>query len=208
MNGFFSENGAGRVVSAAVSVIWLGFLWIVVSLPVVTAGAASTALYYTAVKSVRRERGRPTAMFFRAFRDNFKTSSLVWLCYLAYAAVIAADFYIAGRLESARPALRILPAALCVPLALTLPWMFAYLSRFANSVGKSIRFVLFFSLQHLGRSLLLAAAAAAFGFGIWLLPAAAPFLPGIYCLLASFVIEPAFRPLTEQLGDAGAWYNE
>lgn len=51
----------------------LSLLWLVCSLPLVTIGASSTALYYATIKSIQNE-GSVVKDFFRSFRQNFKQS--------------------------------------------------------------------------------------------------------------------------------------
>ena len=46
------------MLTALIDIVWLGLLWLVCSLPVLTLGAASTALYYAMVKSVRHDQRR------------------------------------------------------------------------------------------------------------------------------------------------------
>lgn len=55
---------------------------IVTSLPVITIGAYSTALYYAVVKSIRFEEGKPVQEFFRSFRMNFLQGCIGTLLYL------------------------------------------------------------------------------------------------------------------------------
>ena len=88
-----------RIVSAVsrfIDLIVAGLYWLICSLPVITIGAASTALYYAVVKCVRHERGRLTGVFFSAFRREFRQSTLTWLIYIGYTAVIALDAYAIG----------------------------------------------------------------------------------------------------------------
>ena len=46
---------------------YLNLLWFVCSLPVVTIGAATTALYYTSLKVIRGEESSLTQQFFHSF---------------------------------------------------------------------------------------------------------------------------------------------
>ena len=72
-----------RFLTQAAELAWLNILWVVCSLPVFTLGA-STAALCTAVRNMIRESGHwNSAAFFRAFRDNFKKSTLLWLILLA-----------------------------------------------------------------------------------------------------------------------------
>ncbi|MFQ7880190.1 MAG: DUF624 domain-containing protein [Blautia producta] len=59
--------GIGKVID----IIWLSTLWFICCLPIVTIGASTTALYYTSVKAIRKNRGYVTKTFFHAFKMNF-----------------------------------------------------------------------------------------------------------------------------------------
>ena len=85
------DSKLSRALTWIIDIIFSGLLWCLFSLPVVTIGAASTALYYAAVKCIRHERGRLTQVFWKGFRDNFKCSTGIWLIYLAAVAVGTAN---------------------------------------------------------------------------------------------------------------------
>ena len=87
------ESRLHQVLTAIIDILWLGLLWLLCSLPLVTLGAASTALYYSMVKCVRHERSRATREFFHAFRQNFRQATLLWLICLGALALGAADVY-------------------------------------------------------------------------------------------------------------------
>ena len=84
------------VLSALIDMIWAGFLWLLCSLPVLTIGASSTALYYVTVKCVRHERGSLTRSFFRCFRENFRQATLLLLLLVLYVLIGLADIRILG----------------------------------------------------------------------------------------------------------------
>lgn len=73
---------------------YLNLLWLICSLPVVTAGAATAALYYSCLKLVRDEDSHVGATFFRAFRENFKQATVLWLILLGVGLFLAGDGYI------------------------------------------------------------------------------------------------------------------
>ena len=87
------ESRLHQVLTAIIDILWLGLLWLLCSLPLVTLGAASTALYYSMVKCVRHERSRATREFFHAFRQNFRQATLLWLICLGVLALGLADIY-------------------------------------------------------------------------------------------------------------------
>lgn len=55
-------------------VMILSLYWIVCSLPIVTVGASTTALYYVYGKKIRGEDAYITKDFFKSFKENFKQS--------------------------------------------------------------------------------------------------------------------------------------
>ena len=73
---------------------YLNLLWFVCSIPIVTIGASTTALYYAALKVVRDEDSHVGAAFFRSFRQNFKQATVLWLILLGVGLFLGADGYI------------------------------------------------------------------------------------------------------------------
>lgn len=73
---------------------WLNMIWIVCSIPIVTVGASTTALYYVMLKLARGEEGNVTSMFFRSFKENFKQATVLWLIMLAGGIFLGLDGYI------------------------------------------------------------------------------------------------------------------
>ena len=66
--------------------IALNLLWILCSLPIITAGASTTALFYCTLKLHKAGDIRVIHDFFKSFKQNFKQSTLIWIM-LAVAAV-------------------------------------------------------------------------------------------------------------------------
>ena len=203
------ESRFTAVISALIDMVWAGFLWLLCSLPLLTVGASSTALYYVTVKCVRAERGNLTKSFFRCFRDNFRQGTALWLLMLLYVLAGVGDIYVLGRMGVGQDsALYHVSRFLLLPAPLLFPWLFAFLSRFENTVGGTLKFSAYLAMRHLGATLLLAAETAAFLLIVWLIPPLLPLLPGAFCLLMSLSIEPVFRRLTADSNEGDAWYNE
>lgn len=197
-----------RALTWLIDIIFTGLLWTLCSLPVFTIGAASAALYYTMVKCVRHERGRLWQVYWKGFRENFGPGTKIWLLYLAAIAVGAANALAAWQWSGGFSPLVALGGIIFLPVVLTLPWLFAYLSRFENTVRGSLKFVCYLAARRIGRSLLLALELlGALGIA-WLLPQIAPILPGAVALVMSLTIEPVFRAFTEDADAVDPWFNE
>ena len=147
--------------------------------------------------------------FFAAFRREFRQSTLLWLILLAAAALFAADSWGFGMM-GAKPVFGMIGRMLLlIPLAL-FPWLFAFVSRFSNTIGGTLKYCGYLALRHIGATLLMTAELVAFLVVVWLMPAILPLLPGLFCLLLSLHIEPVFKPLTADSTstDGDDWFNE
>ena len=63
--------------------IALNLLWILCSLPIITAGASTTALFYCTLKLHKDGDIRVLHDFFKSFKQNFKQSTLIWILMVA-----------------------------------------------------------------------------------------------------------------------------
>ena len=64
--------------------MWLNFLVFLCSIPVLTIGAATSAMHHVLIQIYRDEEQKITRTFFSAFKKNFGQATLVWLIYLAF----------------------------------------------------------------------------------------------------------------------------
>ena len=129
-------NGFGSIVD----IIYIGLLWLICCLPIITIGPACTAMYYTMVKCVRRGRGHVTAEFFGAFRRNFIPSLKVWLIFLLLICLWLANLIINGQTDpEGTKIMSSVSNLLIIPLCFPMSWVFAYISRFDNSLGDTCR---------------------------------------------------------------------
>ena len=88
------DNPFFRITSTIFDVIATTLLFIVGCLPVVTIGAASTAMHATMSAIADDSCSGLLAKFFGSFKQNFKLSSLAWLILALVGAVAAADVII------------------------------------------------------------------------------------------------------------------
>ena len=77
--------------------ILLNILWLLCSVPFITIGASTTALYSVTLKMAANEEGYIIRGFWDAFKKSFKQSTLVWLILLAVGAVLGMDIVIISR---------------------------------------------------------------------------------------------------------------
>ncbi len=92
---FFSlENPIWKFIGNLADFFLLSCLWYLCSLPVVTAGAATTALYYVTLKMARGQEGQLIPAFFHSFKQNLKQATALWVGYLAVGILLVLDLVI------------------------------------------------------------------------------------------------------------------
>lgn len=92
---FFSyDSKFSQIMLKLCTACYLNLIWFVCSLPIFTIGASTAALFTVTLKIARDEDPRPEVTFFRAFRDNFKQATVLWLIMLVLGAVLGTDGYI------------------------------------------------------------------------------------------------------------------
>lgn len=171
-------------------------LWLLCSLPLVTLGASTTALYDSAVHSIRYGEDSPYSRFFRTFRNEWKLaalSNLVWF------GLVAVGFVLLTAMESLGAGLPGLHLAATVYLvililiAVTGFWSFLILSRFQYTFLQLTETAIRLALGYIPITLFMM---ITFAGTLWLCLAfwlPVMFLPAMLMLLWSLPVERVFK---------------
>lgn len=125
--------------------ITLNLWFVLTSLPLITIGASATAMHYVLLRIYRDELEYSiTKNFFRAFRENFRQATAIWIVYIVFGAVLFADLFFITNPGF----LKILVTIVSILLVLSLSWIFVLQSRYANPVYATIRNAVVFSVMH------------------------------------------------------------
>ena len=142
--------------SKVADLMWLNILTIVCCIPVITAGASLTALNYMALKIVRNEETYITKGFFKAFRENFKQSTVIWLIFMVLAGVIYVDYRIVLTTDvQVSKVIRALIVLISAMTIFTFMYVFPLQSKFSNTVRKTIQNAFLLSVMRWPRTLLM-----------------------------------------------------
>lgn len=176
----------------------LSVVFMIACIPVITAGAAFSAAYYIGFKMVKNEDSYIAKGFFKAFKENFKQATVIWIFILLLAAVIFADYRIIlySGLEFASW-MRIGMVSVTLIAALGIVFMFPMQARFQNTVKNTIKNAFLMSLSHLPSAFLLIVIYAVPYLLLYLVP---QLLPAVLLLgfgsvfyFKSFVLLKVFR---------------
>ena len=90
MGRFFSmDNKFFTFMNKVADLCILNIICLVCCIPIVTAGASITAMYYVTLKMVRNEEAYIVRSFFKSFKDNFKQATIINLIMIAVGAILA-----------------------------------------------------------------------------------------------------------------------
>ncbi len=120
----------------------LCLLYLLSCLPIITIGAATTALYYTTHKVLRCDRSYLWKEYKRAWKENFKQATICWLIFAGIGALLGFDIYVMyGIFRAGSPygSAYVFFAVLLMAEILWMVYTFAYIARFQNSTKEVLR---------------------------------------------------------------------
>ena len=132
----------------------LNLLFLLSCLPVFTAGAASAALYTVCFRMDTEKETGIFRSYFRAFRENFRQGTLLWLLFLLFGGGCLANILL---FSSRLPVLGILFRVLFALAVMIFSYVFPLLSRFSNDVRSTLKNAMALCLGYLPRSVILGA---------------------------------------------------
>lgn len=141
MNRWFASDGYLQTVFVKVrDLAILNFCFLISCIPVVTVGGALTALYSVNLRMVRGEEGNVFADYWKAFRDNFRQGTGIWLLLAALAGLFALDFWALNQLSGPVSfVLKILLGVLLLVVLAAAQYAFAYTARFSDTFGVTLK---------------------------------------------------------------------
>lgn len=159
MNRLFSpDNPVMQFISKIFDLVVLNLIFILGCVPVVTIGASISSLYYVSLKLVRGEDPYIWQNYWKAFRQNFKQSTIVWLLTLLIFAVLGMDFYIINSKDTVLfAAVRVCLWMVCIFLAGMFLYVFPIISHFVCTLAQAVKNAALMTVGHLPFTVLLLA---------------------------------------------------
>lgn len=160
MNWLFDENKpVMRALSIIADLMFLNILTILCCLPIITAGAAVTAMFHVAIRIIRSEDGSMLKDYFRSFRSNFKKATILWLLLLIAAVLLYADYLAA---KAFIPVLSAGIGAIAVLVLITAFYSFALLARYENTLFGTLKNALALAIAYFPKTIGMTVFAIAF----------------------------------------------
>ena len=156
-NIFDSEGKLMTFLDGFADVMVLAILWVICSLPIITVGASTTA-FYSVMTLVGCEESYVVRSFFKAFKENFKISTIVWFIMGTIGGLVCTSLYIVFNSSKVGSKLfYALPFYLLVLIiyTMTINFVFPYIAKFYDTVKRTLMISLIFSTRHFLQSILL-----------------------------------------------------
>lgn len=156
--GFLSPDSKFmRAMSRLGDLMVLNLIFLASCVPIFTVGAACAALYTVCFRFDTKAEGPVLKGYFRAFRENFRQATVLWLILLFCGAAAAFDARLLLNMPGSLRYLSLVFVLLLLVVLLTASMVFPLLSQFQNGNRNSLKNALALSLGYLPRSLLLTA---------------------------------------------------
>lgn len=217
MSNFFNmENPFFTTLSKICDILFISVVYVLLCIPIITIGPASTALYYSTVKVIRKERGYLYREFFKSFRTNFKRGAIIGVIFTILSAVLVFDIlYAWGMVDvdytKGSIFLGVFLAFSLLVLSFSI-YAFPILSRFEMTVKQLVKASIYMSMRHFHFTILMDAVIVASIVAFLYIPMLLFILPGAATFLISLLMERIFKkymPKAEAPGEETGkdeWY--
>ena len=194
LRDFFSIDGAFQKYGGFVAdTLILGLLWILFSLPLVTIGASTTALYYVATRRIADREGYITSDFWEAFKGNFVKSTLLWIGFSLFTFILVLNIVMASGVGDIASFILPMQILVLAQLVFLFIYMFPITARFEMRKRDIVKTSFFMANRHLLTTLTCVALMAVMLYAIMIMPIMFFLAPGIYAIMSSYMLVRVFK---------------
>ena len=143
-----NESLFGRIMTRIGTVIAANLMFILFSMPVVTAGAALAGLHHTMFKMLRsKDAINPFKQFWKGFTGNFRQATIAWLAALVLIVFGYFDVRICQQAGGFVGSLRYGVYALGIILFIVLAYLFPVMAAFSDTLANLIRNGIYWAIR-------------------------------------------------------------
>ena len=148
--------------SRVADLIILNLICIVCCLPVITAGASITAMFYVTMKMVRNEEAYIVRSFFRSFKQNFKQATIINVLMLLAGVLLYFDMNICRSINGTlSQVLLVIFTMILVIYIMIFMYIYPVLAKFYNTIKNTLINAFLMSVRHLPYTILMVLISAA-----------------------------------------------
>lgn len=214
MQSFFDSDGLfARFMNRLWDFILISILWVICSIPIFTAGAATTAAYYAMAKAVRHNTGKIIPEFFRSFRANFRQSCAFTILYVLVLLFLVFDcaYFFGNEAQGSLMLLYVFYLMILIVIGNGM-YLFPFLSRFRLTGFQLFRMTAIAMFRHLISTILLLLLLLVTLLGLYLMPWGILIFPGLMLYILTYPMERIllkYSPKPEEGSEeAQKWYYQ
>lgn len=137
---FFSvDSPLYKFLSRFLDVLKLNFMWLLFSIPVITIGASTVAAMSVALKMADDEEGYIGRSFIKAFKENWKQGTVLWIITVIAAYAVYLDFQLFNAVEGNPFLFLVIGIVSCFVIVLSLLYAYPLIARYENTLIKTIQ---------------------------------------------------------------------
>lgn len=213
MGLFRSDSLFSRFMGMLCDILGVGILWILGCIPVITAGASTTAAYYAMSKAVRHKTGYIHKEFLHSWKANWKQATIMTLVFEVLALIVVVDIRYVwvndNKLNSALFMVLLLVSffMMCITV-----YFCPFLSRFDKRNVEMLKFAAYAAFKYLPLTIGIIVLLILACIGVYLMPWSVLVIPGVYLFLLTYPMEYVmlkFMPVPEEGSEeAEKWYYQ
>ena len=198
MNLFNLDGPFFRFGNILADIMILSLLWLILSLPIITIGASTTALFYVTTRRISDRESYLIKDYFKSFKENFKKATILWIMQLAMGTLLVTNMFMLPNdlfdplITSILFPIQII---LLIELFIVSIYIFPLTARFDMKILQTIKSAFFMANRHLLTSISCVMVVVAIFMVVFYLSIEIImiFAMGIYAYAASYMIMPLFK---------------
>lgn len=141
MKGMFDiDSPVMDVLNKIMNIVVINLCFLISCIPVITIGAAITAMYHVNLKMVRNEETYVFSLYWKAFKKNFMQSTICWLFIMAAGFVLFIDFWFIGNMKGMiKNIFYAIMIIVIIVYSIGMLYVFPYIARFKDKLGICIK---------------------------------------------------------------------
>lgn len=139
-NDFFMDNPIMAFLNKLTNLVILNLSFLISCIPVITIGAALTALYSVNLRMAKGEESYVFRSYWKAFKCNFRQATSCWCIMILFLSVLAADVWATGLLSGTFSVFfKGIMLVFCVIYVVIFLYVFPYISWFDDKLSVCLK---------------------------------------------------------------------
>ena len=153
----FNENNVVHICMNMIGdIVLANLLFILCSIPIITIGPSLTALYHCMLRTVKGNNNGTVKTFFKAFKDNFFQSLVIWILFLFVLLILLLNIRFLSHTGSSMSKILLYFSFACaLLLVIEFLYIFPVIAAFSGTIKNHLKNALLFAVMHFPSTLLI-----------------------------------------------------